>query len=160
MKLSLPNISQAENAAGGESAAPVSSQLFGAEGSFDRDANPGEKLSRGMKPYTYVLVREDIPLEQQIVQACHAALEAGFAFDAPPVTSSLIVCTVPNREALLAARERLDRYGIRSEMFFEPSWGMGYSALTTEPLIERKKRFAMNIYPLFRAAGATAGQED
>lgn len=112
-----------------------------------------------MKPYTYVLVRQDIPLEQQMVQACHAALEAGFAFDAPSVTSSLIVCTVPDLEALLAARERLDRYGIRSEMFFEPSWGMGYSALASEPIIERKKRFALNTYPLFRAAAATSLKE-
>jgi hypothetical protein len=110
-----------------------------------------------MKPYTYVLVREDIALEQQMVQACHAALEAGFAFDAPPTTSSLIVCTVPDKEALLAARERLSRYGIRTEMFFEPDWEMGFSALATEPLSERKKRFAMSIYPLFRAAGTETG---
>lgn len=108
-----------------------------------------------MKPYIYVLVREDISLEQQMVQACHAASEAGFAFPAPPVTSSLIVCTVPDRAALLAARERLARYGIRNEMFFEPSWEMGHSALATEPISQRKQRFAMNIYPLFRA-GATA----
>jgi hypothetical protein len=112
-----------------------------------------------MKPYTYVLVREDIPLEQQMVQACHAALEAGFAFPAPEQTSSLIVCTVPDREALLAARERLARYGIRSEMFFEPDWDMGHSALATEPLTERKKRFAMSKYPLFRAACAEAGAQ-
>jgi hypothetical protein len=113
-----------------------------------------------MKPYTYVLVREDIPLEQQMVQACHAALEAGHAFDAPPTTSSLIVCTVPDREALLAASERLVRYGIRSEMFFEPDWEMGFSALATEPLTERKKRFAMNIYPLFRAKGAAPAADE
>jgi hypothetical protein len=110
-----------------------------------------------MKPYTYVLVREDLPLEQQMVQACHAALEAGFAFDAPPTTSSLIVCTVPDREALLAARERLSRYGIRAEMFFEPDWEMGFSALATEPLTERKKRFALSTYPLFRATVTDSG---
>ena len=109
-----------------------------------------------MKPYTYVLVREDIPLEQQMVQACHAALEAGFAFDAPAATSSLIVCTVPDREALLVARERLVRYGIRSELFFEPSWNMGYSALASEPIHQRKQRFALSTYPLFRARQAEA----
>lgn len=36
------------------------------------------------KYYVYVLVRTDIPLHAQAVQACHAALEAGFAFSAPP----------------------------------------------------------------------------
>lgn len=107
-----------------------------------------------MKPYIYVLVRSDIPQEQQMVQACHAAAEAGFAFDAPAVTASLIVVTVPSREALLEAQERLVRYGIRSEMFFEPSWEMGYSALATEPILERKKRFALSTYPLYRTAVA------
>jgi len=109
-----------------------------------------------MKPYIYVLVREDIPLEQQLVQACHAASEAGTSFNSQLRNSSLIVCTVPDREALLAARERLARYGIRNEMFFEPSWEMGYSALATEPITARKQRFAMNIYPLFRAPGQPA----
>lgn len=108
-------------------------------------------MSAGIKPYTYVIVREDISLEQQIVQACHAALEAGFAFVAPAVTSSLIVLTVPDREALLQAQERLQRYGIAHEMFFEPDGGMGYSALATEPILEKKKRFVFKRYPLFQA---------
>jgi hypothetical protein len=103
-----------------------------------------------MKPYTYVLVRQDIPLAQMMVQACHAALEAGFAFEAPVETSSLIVCTVPDRASLVEAKERLARYGIASEMFFEPSWDMGDSALCTQPITNRKQRFVMSKYPLFR----------
>lgn len=106
-----------------------------------------------MKPYTYVLVREDIPLEQQMVQACHAAHHAGHALGGPVDEASLIVCTVPDRAALVAAQERLTRYGIRSKMFFEPSWDMGFSAIGTEPITSRKQRFAMNTYPLFRAPG-------
>lgn len=113
-------------------------------------------MNTEIKPYTYILVREDIPLHQQMVQACHAALEAGFAFDAPALTSSLIVCTVPNQEALLAAQARLTRYGIRSELFFEPDWEMGHSALASEPILDRKKRFAMKAYPLFSSAAAAA----
>ena len=109
-----------------------------------------------MKPYIYVLVRDDIPLEQQLVQACHAASDAGAALNGDLRSSSLIVCTVPDLPALLAARARLERYGIRNEMFFEPSWDMGYSALATEPVTARKQRFAMNIYPLFRAPAAPA----
>lgn len=111
-------------------------------------------MNTSLKPYTYVLVRQDIPLEQQMVQACHAALEAGFAFEMPAQTSSLIVCTVPDEPALLTARERLQRYGIRSQLFFEPSWDMGYSALASEPLVQRKQRFALSTYPLFRAMPA------
>lgn len=113
-----------------------------------------------MKPYIYVLVREDISLEQQLVQACHAASEAGASFNGCIRNSSLIVCTVPDRAALLAARERLARYGIQTEMFFEPSWEMGHSALATQPITARKQRFAMNIYPLFRAPSAPAAANE
>ena len=103
------------------------------------------------KPYTYVLVRRDIPLEQQMVQACHAALEAGFAFEAPSITSSLIVCTVPDRLALLEAEERLARYSIRTKLFFEPDWEMGHSALASEPIHVKKQRYILAKYPLFVA---------
>ncbi len=107
-----------------------------------------------LKPYTYVLVRTDIPLEQQLVQACHAAQQSGASFPEHAAASSLIVCTVPDRAALVAARERMTRYGIRSEMFFEPSWDMGFSALASEPITARKQRFSMNTYPLFMAPAA------
>lgn len=106
-----------------------------------------------MKPYTYVLVREDIALAQQMVQACHAAHHAGFSLGGPVDEASLIVCTVPDRAALVAAQARLARYGIRSNLFFEPSWEMGFSALGTEPITLRKQRFAMSKYPLFCAPG-------
>ena len=108
-------------------------------------------------PYTYVLVRRDIPLEQQMVQACHAALEAGFEFESPAITSSLIVCTVPDRFALLEAEERLARYSIRTKLFFEPDWGMGHSALASEPLFAKKQRYILAKYPLFVANNSAAG---
>lgn len=100
-------------------------------------------------PYTYVLVRRDICLAQQLVQSCHAALEAGFAFDAPAETSSVIVCTVADQEELLAAAERLERHEIATQLFYEPDFGMGYSALATRPLLAKKERYALAKYPLF-----------
>lgn len=56
-----------------------------------------------MTPYTYILVRKDISPEQQIVQAGHAALEAGFRFQKPDETSFLVVLQVPDQKALLDA---------------------------------------------------------
>ena len=53
-----------------------------------------------MTPYTYVLIRKDISPEQQIVQAGHAALEAGFRFQKPEQTSFLIVLEVSDEEKL------------------------------------------------------------
>jgi len=55
------------------------------------------------QPYTYVLLRKDISPEQRIVQAAHAALEAGFRFPQPSEVSYLIVLEVANQEELLDA---------------------------------------------------------
>lgn len=107
------------------------------------------------KPYTYVLVRRDIAPQHQMVQACHAALEAGFAFEAPATVSSLIVLTVPDQETLIQAQEQLMEQDIRSEMFFEPCWEMGYSALATETIFEKKKRAALSKYPLHKISSDT-----
>ena len=107
-----------------------------------------------MKPYVYVLVREDISLEQKLVQVGHAALEAGFRFQQPERTASLIVLSVPDREALEAAAVRLNAKGIDCHLFHEPDFGMGHSALATRPISEKAERHLMRKYPLFKAAAA------
>lgn len=108
-----------------------------------------------MKPYVYVLIRKDIPLEQQLVQVGHAAWEAGLAFENPSrETASLIVLEVANREELLEAGKRLNRYGIEHKMFFEPDFEMGHSALATRPVAEKKERFLFKKYPLYKAGEA------
>lgn len=106
------------------------------------------------KPYVYVLVRTDISLEQQLVQASHAALEAGFRFAAPPQVASVIVLAVPSRDALLQASARLHQRGVDHELFFEPDFGMGHSALATRPLTAKKERHLMRKYPLYQASAA------
>ncbi|CAD6562127.1 hypothetical protein LMG28727_07659 [Paraburkholderia kirstenboschensis] len=68
------------------------------------------------KPYVYVLVREDLAPEQQLVQASHAALEAGFRFEPPGETASLIALSVPDLAALTAAAQRLERHGIEHHL--------------------------------------------
>lgn len=108
-----------------------------------------------MKPYVYVLVREDISLEQKLVQVGHAVLEAGFRFQQPAQTASLIVLSVPDRGALDAAAVRLNAKGIDHYLFHEPDFGMGHSALATRPLSEKAERHLMRKYPLFRATQPT-----
>ena len=100
-------------------------------------------------PYVYVLVRRDISLAQQVVQSNHASWEAGLAFQAPGHTCSMVVCTVADQKELLEAAERLARYGIEHQVFFEPDFGMGYSALCTRPLETKKERYVMSKYPLW-----------
>lgn len=101
-------------------------------------------------PYVYVLLREDLPPEQLIVQAAHAALEAGFSFEKPGETARLVLLAVPDREALAAAAQRLARHGIEHHMFFEPDFEMGHSALATRPVHRLKERHLMRAYPLFK----------
>lgn len=100
-------------------------------------------------PYVYVLVREDLEIEQQLVQACHAAYEVGLASAAPAETSRMIVCTVPDREALLFASERLRERGVAHEMFFEPDFDIGHSALATHPL-RGAQRKPLRRYPMYK----------
>lgn len=100
-------------------------------------------------PYCYVLIRRDISLPQQLVQGCHAAREAALFLESPAETASVIVCTVADRDALMEAAARLERHGIESQLFFEPDFDMGYSALCTKPLLNKKQRYVMSKYPLF-----------
>jgi hypothetical protein len=86
-------------------------------------------------PYTYVLVRRDIPLADQIVQACHASLEAGFSFERPAVTSSLVLLGVDNEASLKEWAAKLEYNGIRCEVFHEPDDSMGFTALASQPLV-------------------------
>ena len=104
------------------------------------------------KPYVYVLVRQDISLEQQFVQAGHAALEAGFRFQKPlHDTASLIMLQVKDMPSLHAAAEELACNGIDYHMFFEPDFGpMGHSAIATRPQYGAERKH-LRKYPLLRA---------
>lgn len=107
------------------------------------------------KPYVYVFVRADLPVEQQMVQASHAALEAGFRFEQPAQTASLVLLSVPDMPALESAAQRLAQYDIDHHLFYEPDFGpMGHSALATRPITAKKERHLMRKYPLYRLQGA------
>lgn len=88
----------------------------------------------------YIFVRRDISLEQQLVQASHAALEAGFSFQKPQNTAFLVLFSVETQEKLLKIADNLEKSGVKSVLFFEPDDNMGYSALATEPISEEKRR--------------------
>lgn len=100
-------------------------------------------------PYTYVFVRKDISLAQQIVQSGHAALQAGFRFQEPQAISSLIILQVKDQAELAAAFEDLSERGIQVEPFYEPDFDMGFSAFATEPLYTNRHRGYLAHYPLW-----------
>ena len=92
--------------------------------------------------YNYVFIRKDLPLCQQLVQASHASYEAGVKFQSKtPTHNYLIMCEVPNEEALLRIHEKLNRKDIDSYLFCEPDINNQATALCTEPLtVERRRR--------------------
>lgn len=90
--------------------------------------------------YVYVFVRRDIPLNHQIAQACHGALEAGRKFpNASSDTNSIIVIGCKNQKELLKARDKVTGHGIKSEMFFEPDWEYGDTSFGTEPVSDSER---------------------
>ena len=81
----------------------------------------------GLKRTIYAFVRTDLSPEQQMVQAAHAAAEAGRRFYRPEHgISSLIVLAVSNLQALYKAKMLLERLDIEHDMFFEPDWNTGH----------------------------------
>lgn len=97
------------------------------------------------------MVRKDLPAHAQLVQGCHAALEAGKQFCRDPASpiDHLIAITVPDEESLLRAKERAELRGIQLVLFREPDFGDIATCLCTEP-IAGEKRKVFSSYPLWK----------
>lgn len=81
--------------------------------------------------YSYLFIRKDLTGPQQIVQGAHAALEAGHRFGEH---SHLICFGIDSQDDLLQTAAYLDRHGIEFQMFYEPDYDTGYTAICTQPL--------------------------
>lgn len=98
----------------------------------------------------YVVVRADLPLAQQAVQAIHAGIfSARELFPPDIVHPSLVLCTVPDQSALLALLGRCNQAGIRSRLFVEADLGHQPTALATEPVPRQLRKF-FRALPLFK----------
>jgi len=101
-----------------------------------------------MSTHVYIIVRKDIKKEFQLVQACHAALEAGFAFSVSE-KQHLVVLEVANEWELDEVSECLNNENIKFKKFYE-SWGkIGNTALATEP-IEKQSEGILRSLPLYK----------
>jgi hypothetical protein len=83
-----------------------------------------------------------MPLQHQIAQACHGALESGKVFNTVQCDpDSLIVIGVKNQNELLKAQKRLEENGIKTVGFWEPDWDYGWTSFGTMPLGEEHRHF-------------------
>ena len=100
--------------------------------------------------HTYVLVRADIPLAQQLVQASHACLQAGARFPQPVEPCHLVILSVASQDHLRQAVEHLaGQGGIQMETFWEPDDALGFTASCSEPVSGQARRW-FRRYPLWK----------
>ena len=97
------------------------------------------------KKYIYVFVRQDLSLAQQLVQASHAAHEAGLHHNPSKTTSSVIIFGTSNKEELenLFAKYKQN---LQCYPFFEPYKDVGLTSFATEPIPEEKR----NLFKQFK----------
>ncbi|HEV3118357.1 MAG TPA: hypothetical protein VGY58_15010 [Gemmataceae bacterium] len=82
---------------------------------------------------------------QQVVQACHASLEAARTF--LPLSCEhpfVVVCGIRDEPRLFRCIERLEKAGVRYRAFFEPDLGDQLTAVATEPVHGSKRSMFRN----------------
>lgn len=98
--------------------------------------------------YLYVVVRKDLSLRQQAVQAAHAALEAkhhlGLSWTEHP---NLVLCGVEDLSQLLQCSASLREAQVEHRLFVEPDQNNEPTALAT-CLLQGAARRCLRKYPL------------
>jgi hypothetical protein len=97
----------------------------------------------------YVLVRKDLPLQHQLVQAAHAGIQAAHAFPTDNPSPNLVVLEVDDGSALARAVNQAREADVPITVFFETDDEMGFTAAATAPL-ERARSKVFRDYRLWR----------
>lgn len=92
----------------------------------------------------YVVVRTDLSLPQQLVQAAHAAHEAGLRAEPGAEPSNLIALQVPDKQQL---EQAMERFASRVPIvpFYEPDDDQGLTAFATLPIDSEQRRHFSNF---------------
>ncbi len=86
------------------------------------------------KPYIYIIIRKDLEKRSYAPQIAHAALEAGYAFDRPSITTHLVVLEVKDELELEMVRSALAEESIDFVSFIEGYKDIGLTSVATEIL--------------------------
>ena len=95
--------------------------------------------SEGRKNHVYVFIRRDLPFSQQVVQACHAAIEAATLISSDLAHPYLVVCGIRNEPHLQKALSRLQQEGVVCRPFIESDIGNQLTAFATEPIFSDRR---------------------
>lgn len=82
----------------------------------------------------YIFIRQDLTHPQQIVQAAHATHQAGIKFGDTELPTHFVLIGVKDQKQLQKTAMYLSQHGIEHEMFNEPDYDTGYTAIATKPL--------------------------
>ena len=95
------------------------------------------------------MVRNDLPVHDQIVQACHACYESSLKYGTPD--TYLVLLQVRDQNELIQWSKICEDNDIQYHMFHEPDhaeevgeFPMGFTALCTEPLFGKKRESFRN----------------
>lgn len=101
----------------------------------------------------YVFVRKDLSHPQQVVQACHAAIESSRHFiSLDSEHPSVIVCGVRDESNLWKIHRRLERLGVQFRDFYEPDIDNQLTAIASSP-ISGANRETFKHYQLLQEGG-------
>jgi len=104
-----------------------------------------------MNKYSYVFVRKDISVPDQMVQVGHVCMEAGKKFRQPKGTH-LILLEVEDSVGLGIVVMLCGMMRIRYFLFYEPDEDMKYTALCTEP-VSKSQKDVFKSFKLWRNNG-------
>lgn len=93
-------------------------------------------------PFVYIFVRKDLPSVVKLIQVAHATYKLGWKLgecDFGDIEHHFCVFEVKNMEELLDVKAYVFKKDLECEMFFEPDFDLGYTALAVEPLCDYKR---------------------
>lgn len=93
--------------------------------------------------FSYVFVRRDLTVAQQIIQSNHATYEAARMAPEGEPTPHICLFEVANERELISVTNELEKLFVTYSVFYEHDHDMGFSALATAPIRgEARQAFA------------------
>lgn len=101
--------------------------------------------------YIYAFIRQDLPVEHQLVQLAHASYEAGKKFNDSVGISNLVLFSAKDEQDIKEIMDYLSFEGVEFVSFYEPDYNRGYTSICTAP-VSGSTRKKFNKWKLYTPA--------